>query len=130
MRALIILFAFGFLGACSTAEKRVVEVIPDDISSIVDVSKETDAEFAKVLKEATELQPLELYLYRGIKYNVLLVRGSRVIYISYDNYVKLIDLLKVLENRIEIREQQIDDINNIYRSIGGDDRSEPAVPST
>lgn len=127
---MILVAAISLLGACSSIDKKVVEVVPDDIVSIVEESKATDTKFAEVLEEATKLQPLELYLYRDIKYNILLVRGSRVIYLSYNDYVKLIDLLKVLENRIEIREQQIDDINNIYKSGKLIDGSEPAVPAT
>lgn len=94
---------------------KTVEVIPDDIESIVEDAKEVEDSLTDVVSKAFDIEPLELYLYRDIHYNVMLVRGSRVIYVSYDDYVKLLDLLKVLENRIEIREKQIDDVIDIHK---------------
>lgn len=115
MYRLTILLLVSLLSACSVAPTKTIKVVPEDVSEIIERTSIIDKEFVDMIAAATDISPLELYLYREIDYNVMLIRGSKVVYMSYTDYVKLIDLLKVLENRIEIREQQIDDIIDIHK---------------
>ena len=100
------------LSACSTAPKQL-EVVPADISDVYNATVLIDRQIEAILQQALEQEPLQLYFYRDIEYNIALIDGERVVHLSYDSYVKLIDLLTLLTNRIEIRERQIDDITNI-----------------
>lgn len=112
MYKIILIIALAALSACSTNPKQL-EVVPADISDVYNATVLIDRQIEAILQQALEQEPLQLYFYRDIEYNVALIEGERVVYLSYDSYVKLIDLLTLLTNRVEIRERQIDDITNI-----------------
>lgn len=113
MRRIIISIAI-LLSACSTPNTVVVK----DNEKSEQVTKESIKQIDDMLavRIQTLNEPLDLSAYKNIQFVVIensLYSGRRIV-VKYDEYVKLIELLKVLENRIVIQQKTIDELLKFY----------------
>ena len=113
MRKLIICLSI-VLSACSTPNTIVVKDNEKSEKITKESVKKIDERLSLAIKDIN--QPLDLSAYKDINFIILekTLYSERKIVVKYDDYVKLIELLKVLENKISLQQKTIDELLKFY----------------